>query len=264
MRNRASACVALGDRIDDLPMGRVQLLERRGGLGDGRSAGIAPREAHDHIGEQLEDPVARQRGEHRVEVLAQPGDVELGLGRVSQDRLEGLDGVAVDTGDDPVEHRHLEDPSDLVQVLRLDPHPIEVERHRHGGRVDAWRRHLQPPARSSTHPGHLVVLEHPDRLAQHRPADVEAGHQLRFGAEQPTHRPTPVDHVDEHLAGHALCQLRAPPVRTGEDRLGPGSIRHAATDERRLGVEVRPHPPSRTTGVAADDRLDDAGVGLDR
>ena len=106
-----------------------------------------------------------------------------------------------------------------------------------------------------------MVLEDTDRLAEHRPAHVVAGHEVGLGADQLADPPAATRDLTEEQTGHLLGSLATPGSRGR--KVGQATPRRPALPQvARLHLQVAAHPSPSEAPVAADDGIDDPRVGL--
>ena len=92
-------------------------------------------------------------------------------------------------------------------LARLDLLEVQVDRHRLGDRLRIGLPDEQAAVQAAAHLRQAVVLQEPNRLAEHRPAHAVARDQLHLAAEQLSRLPALAYNRLLDLVSDYLCLL---------------------------------------------------------
>ena len=207
--------VTRDDRVGQHHVGTADIV---GGAGVGGVALVVgerhlhPDETGEHVDEEGDGGVAGQLGDELVEdVVAVADQARAGFGLVLDDGAHPGDAVLVDVPRRQRCRQGLMMQSPCHRQL-VDARAVELEVHGHGlgDHRGVGRGDHQAPARSPLHRAELVVLDQPDRLAEHRPADLVALQQVGLGPDDGAHRRARGEDVRLHAGAHLRRQLQAP------------------------------------------------------
>ncbi len=130
--------------------------------------------SHQDVDEQLQNRIFRLFCEHDVKLVAQRRRAGLPLFLRTQNRSQPVDPGLVDMLGGQRGRQRLEHQARVEQVVESGSHVLEIDHDGASGRPGVGLADEQPAVGSTTHSGHLMVLDKAHRLAQHRSAHAIA------------------------------------------------------------------------------------------
>ena len=208
--------VGAADIVGRAGVGEVALV-----VGEGH---LHPDEAGEHIHEQGDRRVAGQLGDELVEDVVTVSDqARAGFGLVLDDRPHPGDAVLVDVPRRERCRERLDVGPGHRQLVDARAAELEVHGHGFGDHRGVGRGDHQAATGPPLHGAELVVLDQPDRLAEHRPADLVALQQVGLGPDDRADRGAGGEDVRLHARPHLRRQLQP----TGTTWVGTG-VHHGA------------------------------------